>query len=236
MNHRTNQKQSGFTIVELMIAISVLSVILLLVSVGIIQLSKQYYRGIVQATTQQAARNLMDDVTQSIEFGSFNGLATGTLPTNPSYGPGYSNQSYCIQQQRYSYVIGYEESADDPTGTTTDKIQHSKHALWKDDTATDCTPLDVGLTNPSPSLVGKDMLGDHMRLTKFAISPATVNGLPSSQLFNVTITIMYGDDDLMNKPVPSDPSTWTCISDASVFSAAFCSKAQLTTVVGKRLS
>lgn len=230
--HLLSNQQSGFTIIELMISISVLSVILLTVTVGIIQLSKSYYKGIIQATTQQTARSLIDDVSSSIEFGSFTGLGTGSASLAGTYGLGFTEQSYCIGQQRYSYVLRYQQSAAQPTSAT---AGYSKHSLWKDGTATVCIPLDIGKADPNSGLGGKELLGEHMRLTKFAISEAMVNGVPSNSLYNISITIMYGDDDIMDQSNP-DMSKWTCKSSATIFAVAFCAKSQLTTVVGKRLS
>lgn len=62
------KKQSGFTIVELMIATTVFSVILLIMSAGLIYIGKVYYRTVAQNKTQEATRSIIDQVAQSIQF------------------------------------------------------------------------------------------------------------------------------------------------------------------------
>ncbi len=226
--NKLHHKQNGFTIVELMIAISVLSVILLMVSVGIIQISKNYYKNIIYASTQQTARAIMEDVSQSVEFGSFTGLGAGSIDKSGTYGSGYVVKSLCIGPVRYSYVIPYQQSATAPTSTATGV---SQHVLWKDTNATSCTPLDTGSStpDPSPGATGSELLGDKMRLTKFSITQA-----PGDNLYTISVTIMYGDNDLIDE-TNANPAKWVCKSTANLFSAAFCAKSELTTVVGKRL-
>ncbi|MDZ7786536.1 MAG: prepilin-type N-terminal cleavage/methylation domain-containing protein [Candidatus Saccharibacteria bacterium] len=61
-------KQKGFTIVELMIATTVFSVILLIMSAGLIYIGKVYYRTVAQNKVQETSRAIMDSVAQSIQF------------------------------------------------------------------------------------------------------------------------------------------------------------------------
>jgi type II secretory pathway pseudopilin PulG len=65
--HPSN-KNGGFTIVELMIATLVFSTILVVVTTGIIRFSNDYYRGTVAASTQDTARNIIDTVSQAVQF------------------------------------------------------------------------------------------------------------------------------------------------------------------------
>src|SRR5215813_11934354 len=65
----TTDRAGGFTILELLIASGVFAVILLVVAVGVIRFSNDYYRGVTASKTQSAARAIMLRVSQSIEFG-----------------------------------------------------------------------------------------------------------------------------------------------------------------------
>ena len=228
MRRITKNSQAGFTIVELMISISVLAVVLLVVTIGIIQISKSYYKGVIQATTQQTARAALDDIAQSVEFDSVhNATVTGTprtdLPVTPV-------QSYCIgQNQRYSYVLGYEQSA---TKSAPPDGLYSRHILWKDQNPGSCTPVKVNEDTPAGTIgQGHELLGANMRLTNLVITPVT----GSTTLYTISLTIMYGDDDLIDKS-SGVMASWNCKIQGGVFAAAFCAKAELTTVVGKRLS
>ncbi len=244
ISQTTKNKQGGFTIVELMIAISVLAVILLVVTLGIIQISKTYYKGIIQSTTQQTARTILDDVTQSIQYDSVRNLTEpGIAPIGIllSDGSSYKPQSYCIgQTTRYSYVLGYQLSATKDAATTGD-LNYSRHALWKDGYSSGCAPVNLSTAVPPSGAPfgnnggGHELLGQNMRLTRFTIKPVSVNGKDSDTLYKVSITVMYGDDDLFDKSSGSMEG-WKCTSSAGVFATAFCAKSELTTVVGKRLS
>lgn len=63
-----SEKRSGFTIVELMIATTVFSVILLIMSAGLIYIGKVYYKSVAQSKTQEAARAIISDVSRAIQF------------------------------------------------------------------------------------------------------------------------------------------------------------------------
>ena len=66
---KTDVHERGFTIVELMIATLVFSVILTVVTMGVISFSNRYYKGVHASTTQNTTRNIMDTITQAIQFG-----------------------------------------------------------------------------------------------------------------------------------------------------------------------
>ena len=241
----TKHKQSGFTIVELMISISVLSVILLIVTLGIIQISKTYYKGIIQSSTQQTARTILDDVSQSLQFDSVKNLpespvgGTGILVSD---GSTYKPKAYCIgQKTRYSYILGYQLST---TKNVPANPNYTRHGLWKDGYSVACSPLNLSSANASgaplyTTLGGHELLGQNMRLTRFTIEPVKVGSVDSNTLYKISITVMYGDDDLFDKSSGTSETQmqgWKCTSSAGVFATAFCAKSELTTVVGKRLS
>lgn len=221
---------AGFTIIELMIAISVLATILLLVSVGIIQISKTYYKGITQANTQQKAREIMDTVTQSIQFGNFTTVSSASASLS-----GFSTQAYCIDQERFTFVSGVQKRESLPSDATATPA-HIRHALWQDDAPVGtCTAVNLSPITPV-SVKGHELIGDKMRVTKFEIvHKKTVSLDCTLDLYCVSITLMYGDDDLIDEKTNPDSSNWQCKPSAGIFSGAFCAKAQLTAVVGKRL-
>ncbi len=69
MNRIKYRKQEhGFTIIELMIATTVFSVVLLICSFAMLQIGRTYYKGITMARTQTTARSIIDEISQSIQF------------------------------------------------------------------------------------------------------------------------------------------------------------------------
>ncbi len=206
-------KQRGFTIIELMIATVVFSMILLIVTACILQFSKQYYKGIIASSTQNTARNVMDDIVRSIQFD------TGSVYPLTS-GPG---SGWCIgETKRYSYKLNQQVTDKKPFASN-----QGFHALVSDTTTTDCKgsgALDVANLSAGLSTTNaRELLGQHMRLAKLDIAG-------SNNLYTVTIRVVYGDDELLTDP--TDPGT-NCKSSAG---SQFCAVSQLTTTVKKRVN
>jgi prepilin-type N-terminal cleavage/methylation domain-containing protein len=133
----------GFTIVELMIATTVLSVLLLLATAIMTSIGGLYTKGIHQSDVQDAARTIVDDVTQNAQLS--NGVPSVVGPT-----AGVS--AYCIGSTRYSFVIGQQ-------------VTDATHGLWRDTVSGGCTPADFANLGS-----GVEMVPAHSRLTSFSIS------------------------------------------------------------------
>ena len=82
--------KKGFTIMELLIATTVFSVILLIVSAGLIYIGKVYYRTVTQNKAQEATRSIVEQVSQAIQFTggdvvpSASGVCVGDIMYQPS--------------------------------------------------------------------------------------------------------------------------------------------------------
>lgn len=63
-------RQKGFTLVELIVAMAFFSFMLLLVSVGYLQINKIYQSGVASRRTQQAARAVHDDIAREVRAAS----------------------------------------------------------------------------------------------------------------------------------------------------------------------
>lgn len=230
--------QAGFTIIELLISTVIFAVILLVVTAGILQFSKQYYKGIVSSATQSAARSLVDDVTRSLQFNT-GGFATLTI----------NGTGYCVGSgKRYSYALNRQVVDSAATGNT---VHQSRHGLISDN-ITGCntsTPvLDVrGLPTNLPVLPAagglnnpRELLGPRMRLSKFTI-------VPNGNIYTVTVRVVYGDDDLLCSPAAGDcagngPSAVNVLDTASDLKcrlsvgSEYCAAAELSTTVEQRVT
>lgn len=138
---------NGFTIIELMIATAVFSVILLVTSAGVIAIGRSYYKSLTSTRVQEAARAVMDDVSRSMQFTN-----TNAVLKSPDEDPPNPKKAKCFGPDRYTYVINQ-------------KVEGGQHALYRDKTpSTGCVPSDYNTS-------GKEMLGTNMRLLQFDISP-----------------------------------------------------------------
>jgi prepilin-type N-terminal cleavage/methylation domain-containing protein len=135
----------GFTIVELMIATAVLSVMLLLVSVILSSIGNLYFKETNQSRIQDAARNVTGEISQDLE------LNGGQVTTGAG--------AYCIDGTiRYSYVIGKQ------LGSAT------KHVLWRDTNPTPATCNAANLNLSQPSATGVELVPANARLSDFTIT------------------------------------------------------------------
>lgn len=207
------RKAAGFTIVELMIATMVFSVVLLIVTAGILQVARVYYKGITELNTQNTARGVMDTIAQSIQFSGGDVLPT---PASPTAGVDYF---FCAGDAQFSYRLGWQVE---------NELDLTKHRTWHGlvrDTSGGCSGLSSAQNLGLETVDGSDLLGQHMRLAKLVVEP-----IPDTDKYRIQVRVVYGDDDLLNNPTESDASC-----KAVSAGTQFCAVSELSTVVVKRV-
>ena len=213
------RSEAGFTIVELMIALSILSVILLVSTIVMTQIGKLYTKGVMQANLQNTTRNVMQDITSAIEF---SGAPIYKAPSNSSYP---AVRALCIGTTRYTYVIGKELGVD-YDGTSTSNV------LWRDSITdpTTCT-VSYNIVNSTPTS-GYEMMPEHTRLTNLGVDNSGNN------VYKFYISAAYGDSDLMNVgPANStDPSQSFLPTCKGGVGSQFCASSTLNTTVARRVN
>ena len=175
--------ERGFTIVELMIATLVFSAILLVATVGILNIGRLYRKSLIQSQTQQSARSAIDTITQNIKFNGGNFTA------------GSGSGVYCLgNNKRISFR------------TNTQFISPNTHGLVIDDISCNSSTTSQDLSQAN--ILGKELLGPNMRLANFYIcakgmSPdavnctsSIINGLQNGSYY-VFLRVVYGSDDLL---------------------------------------
>jgi hypothetical protein len=236
-----------------MIALTILSIILVIGSVIMIQIGALYSKGINSANLQNVTRTLASDISSTLQFSNVSPLicsgpqATPAPPTCPASvnttdfivnGTPVPIYAICIGNTRYSYVMNRELGTDPfaPGGSTT-----TNHVLWRDtiNQSSTCPPLDISkptvvadsisadATQGNPS-GGYEMMGDHMRLTIFNIPPPATS---TPNIYNVYIETAYGDSDLLLAN-PAAPGQYNC---TGVSGSQFCATSQTNTVITRRL-
>ncbi|HVW22923.1 MAG TPA: prepilin-type N-terminal cleavage/methylation domain-containing protein [Candidatus Saccharimonadales bacterium] len=213
----TASNQKGFTIVELMIALAVMSTLLLIASLTLINLGHLFSKGTNEANLQNATRNLMSDLTSSIELGATkpvtfypSPLPVGSLNLAGPGAPGEESPSstgtegcvpgalvpgctqvgvICIGTVRYTYVLNHVLTNDS-----------GDHALWRDTTQNNsvCQPVDATFdtfttNNTDPhddqtvAHTGSELLLPNMRLTQLCVGYNS-----SSNTYTIRISAAYG--------------------------------------------
>lgn len=217
MSKRT-KNQRGFTIVELLIATAVFATVLLLITYGVLAVTRVYYKGVTETNTQNTARSVIETISQAIQFYGGDVLQPPTTPGSFTPNTPYA---YCIGDQRLSFVLG-DQLEDSPSGST-----QSKHVMALDLPAGGCSASSPQAVNGGGAIGGRELLGAHMRLSKFAIEPVSA----TTNLYKITVKVVYGDDDLLQSPA-NGPDT-KC--NVAVQGTHFCAVSELSTVVEKRV-
>lgn len=205
--HRSNQK--GFTIVELMIATAVFAVVLLLCTVGLLQISRTYYKGVVTARTQEVARDILEDVSDSIRF---NGGAVA-----PSILPNGATRGICAGGRRYSYQLNKQLN---------ETIASQRHVIVVDEPANCSAGTTAQNINGSPA--GRELMSTRMRLSTFSVAQVGT----STDLWRVTVRVASGENNLLID-TNGDGTLDTCRNVRS--GSQFCAVSELSTVVQKRV-
>ena len=202
----------GFTIMELLIATVVFSVVLLVVTAGILQIARVYYKGVTESSTQNTARNIIDTISQAVQFSGGN-----VTPTAGSPSPG-TNYSFCVGNQQFSYRLGWQvENGHNPA------LNRTWHALVQNNVA-GCSSSTAAQNLTNQAVNGRDLVGPHMRIANLSVTPAGGNA------WRIQVRVVYGDNDLLNNPTAANAS---CRGQRA--GSQFCSVADFSTVVVKRV-
>ena len=228
----TKQSQQGFTIIELLIATSVLTLILMLATVMITNIGNLYYKGITLSQTQDTVRSVVDQLTQDLQLADgLPSVPDPVVPGNPNINTslvaGQTLYATCIGTTRYSYVLDKQIVTSLP------------HVLWRDSIGSGsiCSPVDLSSTTTpnsaiSPGTNGAELMGTKSRLTSLVITTS------SASLYTVKVSIAYGEDDLL---AGADTSNLLGGTDYNVACAGstgnqFCATDRLTTSVIQRVN
>jgi prepilin-type N-terminal cleavage/methylation domain-containing protein len=222
--------QSGFTIVELMIATIVSSVILLVITFGIVHFTNDYYHGINASNTQATAQDIIDTISHSIEF---NAGTTSSVSDTSQTG------AFCAGTQIFQYSVG-QKLTSAPGSANWGLLQLNNPSA----SCSALTPAQVAAAGG-----GTELLGKNMRLAYLKISQQA-----GTSIWNVDIRVAFGDADLLcrksigagvtgscKRGDPSyDDSSTTYIQGNDVVcklqtGSQFCSIAHLTTSIGQRI-
>ena len=207
--HKDGLQSDGFTIVELLVATVVFSTVLVVITAGVMYFTRNYYASVNRSKVQNTARSIVSSISQGVQF---TGVAIATTDTTTSSNPDSSGVTYfCTGGKLYAFRAGQKYSGN--TATQADP------GLYVVPQPTGCAPLaSTGYNNP----LGQQLLGPKMRIGSLTLKNV------GSQLYSISLTLAYGDDDLLT----GTGSATRCISQAG---SQFCAVSALNTTVQRRL-
>jgi prepilin-type N-terminal cleavage/methylation domain-containing protein len=220
-----NKSMSGFTIIELMISTTIFSLVLMICLGGILQITKMYYRSVTQNNTRETARSIADEIGEAIRFSS-QSIALGAPVVGPQITVDDTTEDtsyFCIGNKRYTYAIDRQVKPEPKVG-----LKEKKHALWVDTPEACSAAADLDDENLADG-GGRDLVPVNMRLYELSVSSVGTSG----DMFEISVGVAYGDDDLLS-PRPADsPTELTC--EGAFAGVEFCATTNLRVTVQKRL-
>ena len=228
--------QRGFTILELMIATVVFSVLLMGAATLLVQIGRLYYKGIVNSRTQETVRNITDDIGRTLQF-SGEAITRSNQPYRdfPTANGAVRVYSFCIGSTRYSYILDGQVSSTVNTYVPGENRQNFvPHAMWRDQdpdvTSSNCEPkniIDSGVISASG---GREMLGENMRLYRLVPPSDTDDNLAS-----FAVGVVFGQDDGLITFTDTDGQISGARCRGSGIGAQWCATSELQTTVFRRI-
>lgn len=213
--HTKALNKHGFTIVELMIATAIFSIVLLVTTTGVVAIGKAYYKTLTTTRVHEAVRGVMDNVSRSLQFSDAEELSDHVAD---GAGVPYPTKARCFGSDRYTYVINQP-------------VNGANHGLYLDKRA------DGDTCEPNTAFSGgSELLGNNMRLLQFDVSQQSP--------FRISVRIAYGDNDLLttyqNNGLPVNPGGPSDTDAAGtlckgIAGSQFCATAGLETTVNSRV-
>lgn len=238
LNIKKVSDRRGFTLVELMIALSVMSVILVISTIVLVQIDGIYDKGVTVSNLQDATRNIVSDVSSAIQFSGYAQSVEECIPSNSPLATesfmqnqgdiynncadttltvnGLSENAYCIGTVRYSFIVNNELDTNS-----------NEYAVWRDNLSSQsssCMPISPNdLTGDD----GQELMLNHGWLTNFAISDPSGSG----KSYVVDVGSAFGESNLLNLNYDKT----ICKSQLGHTSSEFCSTFSVVNTVDPRV-
>ena len=193
----TSGNQKGFTILELSIAVSVFSGLLIVCLGAFMFLGHLYYKGATESNVNEIIRTTLDDISQAIQLSGLKVARAGHPPANPSVSDGWL--AYCIGHRKYSYRLANNPSSQpeaplgaqlDPEATSYNYASSSKKA---DSVFVVSNQTQAGCIDPTPSsghqVQHVELLEENMRLLNFDIYADS-----DGRLYTIVLEVAAGGD------------------------------------------
>jgi len=225
-----NHDNKGFTLIELMLAMTFISVLLMAIAMTVIQISNIYNRGLTLKEVNQAGRSLATELQRSIAISpsfSIDTAAVGTKYINSDFGG-----RLCVGQ--YSYIWNYGKTLSDSTANglnsniynpnlSTNKIRFIK---VPDSTASYCSTKD-SVINPAGAVELLNVGDRDLAVHSFTISTeiSASDSKTRQSLYYLSFVIGTNDQAAL------EPSATTCRPPSDIASDLnYCSVNQFDIV------
>jgi prepilin-type N-terminal cleavage/methylation domain-containing protein len=199
---------SGFTIIELLVATTIFSIVLVVIVASFLQIGRMFYKGVSINNTNEAARSLVDDIANDVRF------SKAATFGDPKADPTVTNKwFFCIGQHRYTYRLGVQVKDTDVNTTAKDM----QAGVIQDTTGGNCQD-----PTKSAGINASQILGPDMRLNDLDV----VKNATGSAVRIHAHVLFYGVDDQVFNPDVNDAAA-SC--SGTLLSTQFCATSDIDT-------
>ena len=213
---KSNNKK-GFTIVELLIAISVFSALLIIIVYAFLYGLNTFSKAQVVSKTQEVSRSIEQNIAQSFSLTAAGSYTPITAVTNINNR--ITSEGFCLGQYRYSYVLDKQLTSSNNYGLLQDTIQGC---------STSTVSVDLSAANLPTLNTPKQLLGNNMRISNFTIRKSTPSN-SSATGYKLVMEIDYGN----NLKAGTNGYNYQCPSGN--ISSSFCAVAKIDTIIFQRI-
>jgi prepilin-type N-terminal cleavage/methylation domain-containing protein len=220
-----NKNNKGFTIIELLIATTIFSIVLIVIVSSFLQIGRMFYKGVSIDNVNEASRNLVDSITSDARLTTYFDPG-GVDSTNAN------KHFFCVGPHRYTYILALQVRDSNIKTNANSMVA----GIVQDTTNGACkSPTDLPIAKAS------QILGPDMQLNDINIQKNTAG----NTLMIRTHVVFYGSDNTVfdtNDPAlantAANPGRASTAPDAfcsgNVLSTQFCATSHLETNVTLR--
>ena len=241
VNKNTNQLQGGFTLIELMLAMTFIGVLLLTIALTVIQIGTIYNKGLALKEINQVSRDIAADIRRTTPD-AIEVIPAEDFQTNVSGG------RLCLGNYSYVWNTAKALQSTDPvlrnglTRYASDTNKYIRFAKVPDSAQIYCQKSGANFVVPNIRLVDgaatQELLepGEHNlginKVTLLTPPTSATNGLTAQTLFTLTYVIGSGDINTMDATQTACKAPGVLGSDIS-----YCNVQEFTIVfrIGNRV-
>jgi prepilin-type N-terminal cleavage/methylation domain-containing protein len=213
MNHV--DKQKGFTIIELMLAMTFVSLLLMAIAMTVIQIGTMYNRGITLKAVDQSGRAISDDIQRTIGISRPLDLgvnSTGGANYSPQFRAGgeVSNpEGGRLCTGTYSYAWNNGRALENPINSYSSGSEQIRFVKVRDNGGLYCADS----SRPIDSTAATEILsaGDReLAIQSFTIQQVADDPLLQQALYRITLELGTNDQTALNRTVSINTIDTSC--------------------------
>lgn len=203
--HHNQTSRSGFTIVELMIAMAFISLLLLAIAMTVMQIGAIYNKGVTMKSVNQSGRIIVTDMKRTIGESQPFDVAVAYRPHDHNQGSqetvDYDAGRLCTGLYSYIWNIGTHISSDDPASQVnkyegTDNQKQIRLVKVRDSGGQYCKGEASGAINQSNAA---ELLSEgNLAVQDFHIERVTTNMVTGMAIYNIRLTISNADTEAIS--------------------------------------